>query len=393
MVFLKLKLIYEGDEQSNEFYHIQCSEPHIQLTPENIREKCNLGLSKRIVGFNGLIECENALIEIADFEYFTLKSYANINSSISILKVYGANNFFRLNDLQIKQAQFTNSNALIVNCEIRQFDLGIASKDSLSSMDIRESMIKNIRIFVPVKNINIQGSNVQRLNLWREFNDSDSITLGQGSTVENFNLSGKIQKLSLEDAVIKNLLVAAETSIEVLDITTSTIDNVYNSNLNTFKQKNINTWKLIANAAKNENNSYLFSLASFEYLKLERKYKSNGIQKLTLYIFEIICGYGYKPLRTILWSLGIWVCFALLYWFLSTPVYGLKLANGTIINGLKGLGYSFYFSLITFTTTAFGDIIPTGKIIKVLAGIQTVIGTLSLAMFIFSLTKRFGSFR
>ncbi len=57
------------------------------------------------------------------------------------------------------------------------------------------------------------------------------------------------------------------------------------------------------------------------------------------------------------------------------------------------LGYSAYLSVITFTTTGYGDVAPKHPAARFVAGAEAICGIVLFSLFIFALTKRYGSLR
>jgi hypothetical protein len=57
------------------------------------------------------------------------------------------------------------------------------------------------------------------------------------------------------------------------------------------------------------------------------------------------------------------------------------------------LGYSVYFSVITFTTTGYGDVTPRCPFTRTIAGLEAASGVVLVSLFIFALTKRYGGLR
>ena len=48
----------------------------------------------------------------------------------------------------------------------------------------------------------------------------------------------------------------------------------------------------------------------------------------------------------------------------------------------------FYFSIVTFATLSYGDIQPIGAVARAIAGIESLLGSLLLALLLFVLTQR-----
>lgn len=388
-------------------YQLRTKENYLTITPEFLYQSFpNLNNNEKIVGFNAHIECDRLFLVIKEFTYFTLQKFGLSNADVAILKVLDISDFFRINGLSVERFDIERSNSLIANCDIQELNIGIATnydnigKDSSEksqdpfNTDIRESRIYKTRLFVPQKRVNIQNSNLEKLVFEGSVKLVEDLHIWENTTIDMFTLKSYFRKIQIENSTLGKILFTKNTQIETINIESAIIENVHNANATTFINKTLDNWLLIAESAKNSNNSALYSLANFEYLKLDRKSNKNFLQKLLNISMELTSGYGYRPFRTVISSFLIWILFAILYWLISEYANGgLRLLNGEIISGLKGFGYAAYFSLITFTTTSFGDITPVGFWAKLMAGIQTLLGIIFTSLFIFALTKRYGSFK
>jgi len=98
-------------------------------------------------------------------------------------------------------------------------------------------------------------------------------------------------------------------------------------------------------------------------------------------VMKVLCGYGEKPRMVIVSSIVIIIVWALLYSLLKT---------------ITPLGQSFwsrftdsvYFSLVTFTTLGYGDIVPESTLGRILSGAEGFIGGFMMALFVLVLSKR-----
>ncbi|MGE7687640.1 potassium channel family protein [Lysinibacillus sp. NPDC097214] len=408
---IEFELLFENEEKKytpfEGKFQLPTTENSLTLTPEFLQQKFSnyLESDKKIIGFNAHIDCDKLILVIKDFSYFTLQKFGLSSANVSLLKVLDISDFFRINGFSVERFDIERSSNLIVNCDIQELNLGIetnynnlrnSSPESLQETwtDIRESKINKARLFVPQTRINIQNSTCKRFVFEGSAKSIDDLHIWENTLLDTLTLSGHFKKIKIKHSTINKVLFSNNTQINDIDIDSTIIENIHNANENTFINKTIDNWSLIAESAKSSNNSSLYSMANFEYLKLERKSNPKIFQKLLNLSMELTSGYGYKPSRTVGTSLLIWVLFTGLYWLISKYTYGgLRLLNGEIISGLKGLGYSAYFSLITFTTTSFGDITPVGLWAKLTAGIQTLLGISFMSLFIFALTKRYGSFK
>ena len=113
-------------------------------------------------------------------------------------------------------------------------------------------------------------------------------------------------------------------------------------------------------------------------------------QRGILFLVDIFCGYGERPSRVILFSMMLIVLFAILYFFL-----GVQGPGGTIVfspqagflDNLLQLGRSVYFSVVTFTTLGYGDIVPLGAA-RAAAALEAFIGSFTLALFVVVFVKK-----
>ena len=128
------------------------------------------------------------------------------------------------------------------------------------------------------------------------------------------------------------------------------------------------------------------------------------------YFMWVTCGYGVKPVYTLIWSLGIIILFAILYtirinsikeiekrsWYLRRPRIFRKVHSSL----RKRFYNSIYFSVQTFIIGVVPDWYPTDnylikigtkRIIKfrTLSMFEGVLGWVLLVLFVITLTKKF----
>ncbi len=107
-----------------------------------------------------------------------------------------------------------------------------------------------------------------------------------------------------------------------------------------------------------------------------------------LLVYELIGGYGTRPVRifyTMLATVGI---FALIYHIILA--YGGTIKNlscGGIFDW-KALSCSLYFSAITFLTIGYGDLSPAHWLIRTLASIEGLIGLLLISYFTIAFSRK-----
>ena len=64
-----------------------------------------------------------------------------------------------------------------------------------------------------------------------------------------------------------------------------------------------------------------------------------------------------------------------------------------LLRAMPNLQSAFYFSAVTYTTTGYGDVTPRHTLARAVAGGEAISGIFLFSLFIFALTKRYGSLR
>ena len=107
-------------------------------------------------------------------------------------------------------------------------------------------------------------------------------------------------------------------------------------------------------------------------------------------IVDLFSGYGENPVRVIIFSLALIFVFAIAYFIL-----GVKLGDEIIaINTSQTFSVnvyhflqSLYFSVVTFTTLGYGDIVPIG-LSRLLSAIEAFTGSFTIALFVVVFVKK-----
>ncbi len=376
----------------------------INITPESLKNNLPKLKNKNIYGFNASINCTNAVINIAGFKYFSLGSFLDTSPSISSFKVSNIEDFFRLNDLKIHRLDVSEASLLLVDSDVNEINIGINSvfgknineldlQDiKITKTDFRGSSVKRARIFVPNGSLNIQRTNINYFSLEVAAKETGSLRIWENSFIERIKLYGLIEKFDIWNSNVDDMEFDDNSIVNSMNKKAAIVQRIHNCKKKNMKEKSIDTWQFIMNSAKNSNYYKEYTDASYNYMCIKNK-KEGSFSRFTSYLLRMTCGYGYKPLRTIITSFLIWLIFSILYWVCHIHDIGsLSVFNNqTNISNIDSFGYSLYFSIITFTTTGFGDITPTG-ISRLLSGIESIMGILILSLFIFALTKRYGNF-
>lgn len=229
------------------------------------------------------------------------------------------------------------------------------------------------------------------LTKWREAGfDRDALTGLTGSLYDHLDLRGA--PLSELDFSNKNL--------HFIDFFAANLQKVKFSNANLvgvhFSEADIRgatfDWArmdgaFLDNAEFNENTSFLgvnlnavnFTLAAllFDLAHTQQRIAHlNNRHPVFAAFLRISCDYGRSLSRWSWWVLGVILFFSLLFGFIPGLI-----SKGGFCNGL-------YFSVVTFTTLGYGDILPVGSEGKILAVIEVLVGYLMGGLLVAILARK-----
>ncbi len=102
-------------------------------------------------------------------------------------------------------------------------------------------------------------------------------------------------------------------------------------------------------------------------------------ERIWWWMLSLTCGYGERPMRT------VWLFFVIIFGF-ATLYLGcdVKAPEGQV----RDFPTSLYFSIITFTSLGYGDILPVSTTARLLAGCEAVLGVFSISLFVFVFCRR-----
>lgn len=103
-------------------------------------------------------------------------------------------------------------------------------------------------------------------------------------------------------------------------------------------------------------------------------------RRAELWVFWLVAGFGYRPLRVVGLAAAIVVVFGLIYWA----------TGGAVAAGSKepgGLWESMYFSGVTFATVGYGDFLPSART-RAVAMVEGFVGALTMGFFVAVLANR-----
>lgn len=262
-----------------------------------------------------VVGANNIAIQITDYTKTSsvhIDNFYNMPSSISILQVKNVGIHVVKQRIDLLQADC--SSVLLADCHVNHFDAGLELHSEIlreklrasmefESIDIRNSNIHEMQLFLDCKYLNIQGSSIDILNMYGSMKkDVPSIVqklhIWQYSSVSDMTLYFNVKKFELEESTISTLIAKGGCSLEDFELQNGIISNAYN-----FKKENFNNissegWELVAKSSANQ--GLLDRRAEAQYHVVKAAYqKEKGIRRILGSLIDFCTGFGYKPIRAI----------------------------------------------------------------------------------------------
>ncbi|MCW8930301.1 MAG: ion channel [Gammaproteobacteria bacterium] len=152
--------------------------------------------------------------------------------------------------------------------------------------------------------------------------------------------------------------------------------------------------EIYRNLRKAAENQGLFETSGYFFYKemVMRRYQlpKFSFQRAISQVVDWFCGYGERPLNVVLFSLLLIGFSAILYFFLGIEAHG-KLIHLNFSASLYTNSISFleclYFSVVTFTTLGYGDLVPIGAA-RPIAAFEAFTGNFTIALFVVVFVKK-----
>jgi len=255
----------------------------------------------------------------------------------------------------------------------------ILTDADLSNIDLKGVKLSGAWLFrTNLSRSNLQGSNLSGARLWRadfsvamllfaDLNEARlnfaNLTGAKGLTKKNFK-----EELTIEEK--KDNLAFKESYLTVKNyfIQSGRYDD---ASWAAFKERTLERITLY-NAIKKK---------GIKGLRYRAWWKTLG-KWFGSKIFNILCGYGEKPLFAVRTSVVIVI-------FLSIIYYIFKWIQAYPMEKLHFLDY-LYFSIVTFTTLGYGDIRPLAvPWARLVSSMEAFMGAFMIALFVWTMARRY----
>ncbi len=256
-------------------------------------------------------------------------------------------------------------------------------------LELNYVTIEKMTLYKSVKELIIKSAQIDLLDINDIAKNSfEFINITWNTHIEEFSVAGNIKRLRIKNSIV-NKLNFKKAFMEKVDNRNSDINMVFMLDVDMIGVKNRSAWELLFKSAIHDDNDALYAKAGYEINHLRHKDQS-FFSRLGGDILRYTIGYGYRPYRAIGFSVIAISLFALIYMALDlmttkdiqTPMNIRQLMNHYFD--------MWYLSGTAYTTTGFGDIVPSNAITKILVIFEAMVGVSALSLFMYSLLNRYG---
>jgi uncharacterized protein YjbI with pentapeptide repeats len=241
----------------------------------------------------------------------------------------------------------------LTGADLREADLRRANLQGtdLIKADLRESNLQGANL----RRANLQGANLQEANL-------------QGADLRRANLQGaNLQEANLQNSKL-HVTNLKNVNLKGADLTDSSFEKAIVKGVK-YDRSTIFSGAYVDQALGNP--QFVREAKDQQFLE-EFKSKNPRIYK----IWNVFADCGRSFLRWALWSLLFAVVFALIYeiiYFCSPATFKADFISPT----WSGISF-LYYSIVTFTTLGFGDIVPKSPWVQLLVTLEVILGYVML---------------
>jgi hypothetical protein len=115
-----------------------------------------------------------------------------------------------------------------------------------------------------------------------------------------------------------------------------------------------------------------------------------SFNRLVSKIVDLSCGYGEKPTNVFVFSIAMVLISSVLFFFFGIEYGGEHISfnwNQSASENVGAFFTSIYYSVVTFTTLGYGDLVPVG-ISRLFAALEAFLGSFTMALFVVVFVKK-----
>ncbi len=264
----------------------------------------------------------------------------------------------------------------LIRADLQSIDLvrhGSADGYNLAHSDLFRANLKGAHLF----HVNFAGASLMKANL-------------TDANLHNANLEGaNLLGAKLDGAKIENVIWGEEILQETKGKEAFRGNQVQKAH-DFFQQAE----EIYRNLRKVSELGGLFENAGVFFIKEMRMRRMQkpffSLERIVSMSVDIFCGYGERPLRVIGFSLLVILFCACAFFILGISDSGTVIrfnAQAMLSTNLRAFADCLYFSVITFTTLGYGDLVPIG-FARMVSAIEAFSGSFTLALFVVVFIKK-----
>lgn len=312
--------------------------------------------SYKLVGINlQRADLQSAKLVGADLKGAVLQGAKLQNADLENADLSGAN----LQKAELQETNLQNANLQEANLNHANLEKAKLIQAKLQDASIKWSILDGAELHkaeldnARLRGTSLRGADLQDANL--EAAELDGADL-QGAKFWRTSL----QKTNLKEAKLQGANLK-EAQMEKADLSSANLEKA-DLKFSSFEKATVTKVKfdketqcLGIDVTQAKGSPYFVRFAKDQEYLEELKSKKCG--KVICFIWSLFAGCGRSLSRWILWSVGFALYFALNYHWIFLTYSGSFNFNNEILN--KSFWSFLYYSVVTFTTLGFGDIIPT----------------------------------
>jgi len=281
--------------------------------------------------------------------------------------------------------------------------------------NVKELLEQRVKTFNPVNNFNLSQANLENINLVNsghhvgyKLNNCDFYKANfshahcfkvdfSGSSLMKANFEGanlhfaNFQNCNLlgtnfEHARLENVI----WDRDILQEKKAKITHNFEEKIDLYQQSE----EIYRNLRRTCESDGLFETAGWFFQKeMKMRRKQMPLLSSKRFISKLVdfsCGYGERPLRIVILSAMVILLFTGIFFMTGLNYSGeiIQISfNRSLEENISSLLNALYFSVVTFTTLGYGDILPIG-ISKLFAGVEALLGGFILALFVVVFVKK-----